>query len=120
MIYTQNHCNITFTNNKFIDARWINAGISINVEHVAFKCPNPPFTKVDISNNTVTNKVQRITYIYYTMNFNDDGIQEVVIKNNYFQGVQYFSPGIFKFTKTKRLNWTVTFDNNYFTNMSNI
>jgi hypothetical protein len=73
MIYTQNHCNITFTNNKFIDARWINAGISINVEHVAFKCPQPPFIKINISSNTFINKVQRITFIYFTMNFNDDG-----------------------------------------------
>lgn len=46
LIYTQNHCNITFTNNKFIDAQWINSQISINLEHVAFKCPIPPYTRV--------------------------------------------------------------------------
>jgi len=102
LIYTQNHCNITFTNNKFIDTRWINAQISINVEHVPFKCSQPPFTKIRIENNTVKNTgSQPITsYIYFTLNFNDDGHQEVIIKNNRFDNVNYFSPGFFRCLKT--------------------
>ena len=120
MLYTQNHCNITFTNNKFIDARWLNSGISISVEHVAFKCPIPPFTKITISNNVFLNSVSRITYIYFTMNFNDDGIQEVEINNNTFDNIQIFSPGLFKLTKTKRVNWTVSFSDNHFRRIKNV
>ena len=73
MLYTQNHCNITFTNNNFTDARWRNTGNSISLEHVALKCPIPPYTKITISNNMFLNSVSRMTFIYFTMNLNDDG-----------------------------------------------
>jgi hypothetical protein len=54
------------------------------------------------------------------MNFNDDGIQEVVINNNTFDNIEIFSPGLFKFTKTKMVNWTVSFSDNHFRRIKNV
>ena len=80
MIYTQNQCNFTMSNNKFIDACWINAQISINFEHFSLKCAQPPFTLTSIVNNILNNTVLQtpvLSYIYFTMNFNEDGFQQV-------------------------------------------
>jgi hypothetical protein len=54
------------------------------------------------------------------MNFNDDGNQEVIISKNRFENIEYYSPGFFKFTKSKMMNWTVTFSDNIFKNVYNI
>ena len=75
------------TNNRFIDAIWIYAGISINIEHFSFKCPIEPYTKIQFENNTVYNSKPMMSFIYLTMDFISDGIQEAVIKNNHFQNV---------------------------------
>lgn len=103
------------SNNKFLDTSWINAQISINFEHFPFLCPDPPFTATLIVNNLVKNSRQpnpALSYIYFTMNYFEEGFQQVVISNNTFENVQYFAPGLFKIIKAKMIKLTVTFENN--------
>jgi hypothetical protein len=121
LIYTQNHCNFTLTNNKFIDSRWINSGISINMEHVAIPCPVEQYTRILIENNTVRNSgpAPSLSYIYFTMNFNDNGVQEAIIRNNRFENVQYSAPGFFRILKTKPQNLKIAFENNVFARVAN-
>lgn len=33
LIYTLNHCNVTMTNNNFVDIVWVNPHISLTIEH---------------------------------------------------------------------------------------
>jgi hypothetical protein len=75
---------------------------------------------MQIENNTVRNTKPQISYIYFTMNFEADGIQEVIIKNNRFENVQYISPGFFKCIKVGTDNAKFTFTNNYFSNVANV
>ena len=53
------------------------------------------------------------------MNFADYGIQEVVIRNNYFRNVQYVAPGFFNCKKSTQANFFITFQNNSFMGVQN-
>eukprot|EP00347_Sterkiella_histriomuscorum_P010201 403377217 len=119
-IYGQNHCNFTMLNNKFVDVKWIASDISISIEHNTLKCPKEPYTVYDIQNNTLVNTDQvRLSYIFFTLKFQEDGIQNVIFKGNTFINASYYTPGIFVVYKFNMKNLMVTYENNYYQNVYN-
>eukprot|EP00347_Sterkiella_histriomuscorum_P013996 403362565 len=120
IIYSQNHCNFTMINNRILDIRWIYSDISITIEHINLKCPKEPYTEYIIKNNSLINRDQvRLSYIFFTLKFLEDGIQNVIISDNKFANISYYSPGLIVVQKLNMKNLKVTFTNNYFENVYN-
>jgi hypothetical protein len=86
VFYTQNPINVTMTNNRFINISWADTQTSLGNEHFPFNCNS--YTKFIFENNTVENQDEkRISFIYFQMNLNKDGIQDAFINNNKFINV---------------------------------
>lgn len=119
-MHFQNHMNVTFTNNFFDDMSWRD-DLSFLVEHFSVHCPFELYSKIVISNNTILNPtVKRISNIYFTLALNTDGINDVIIQNNYYSGVLYSKPGFFKITKPLLKKLNLVFENFTVENSVNI
>jgi hypothetical protein len=63
------------TNNRFENISWADTKTSLGNELFPFTCDPPVYTKYIFENNTIQNLDQsRISYIYFQMNLNTDGI----------------------------------------------
>lgn len=68
--------NVTFTNNKLIDAIWFKVKPSLSIEFQDLSCPTPVYSRIIIENNTFYNSPNNIalTYLYLTLSFSKEGI----------------------------------------------
>jgi hypothetical protein len=118
------------TNNRFINISWADTQTSLGNEHFSFPCVQPVYTRFIFENNTVENQDrQRLSFIYFQMNLNKDGLQDAYINNNRFINVQYIQPGLVRAVKDEAntagstiigKGFRVFFQNNYFERITNV
>jgi hypothetical protein len=79
---------VTITNNRFVDMTW-RTEQSITVEQFTLTCSNEIYTRIVFENNTnvITGPTKLTSCIYLTLQLSEAGVNDVVIRNNYFENI---------------------------------
>lgn len=116
--------NVTFTNNRFIDATWVQEQNGFIMGTRIVSCEKTVYYRDIFENNTFINTLKRERSQYPIQNFHEiEGqpvVHDVIFRNNVFINHTFGLKGMIFIYKIDIVSLSVTFENNYFENITNI